>query len=71
MTNTIKADIASEFYKAIETLGAKPDLLSIVGSYGDTQDTDEWVLEALRKWNAANRPDPDSLSPDQLNASQQ
>jgi hypothetical protein len=67
MKNTIKADIAAELYKALQSLGAKSDLLTIVRSYGDSG-PDEWVLEALRKWNAANHPDPDSLRTDQLNA---
>ncbi|MFI0849244.1 hypothetical protein [Mesorhizobium sp. IMUNJ 23232] len=48
----IKAAIGLEFYEAARKLGAKSDLLSIIGSYGDTLQ-DEEVLEALRDWNAA------------------
>jgi hypothetical protein len=51
----IKADIATELYKALQALGAKPDLLKWIGSYGDTR-TDEEVLDGLRKWNALSRP---------------
>jgi hypothetical protein len=42
-------------YKALQRLGADPDLLAIVGSYGDTLDN-EMVLKLLREWNAG-RPD--------------
>ena len=38
-------------YDSFQKLGAKSDLLGIVGSYGETQ-PDEWVLEQLRRWNA-------------------
>jgi hypothetical protein len=47
----IKAEIAAELYTAFLRLGAKPDLLRIVGSYGDTMD-DYWVLGMLKQWNA-------------------
>ncbi len=47
----------SELYEAFQRLGAKSDLLSIVGSWGDTMD-DEWVLSALREWNWRLRPMP-------------
>ena len=36
--------------QGLDLLGAKSDLLGIVGSWGDTQD-DEWVLTELREWN--------------------
>jgi hypothetical protein len=49
----IKAAIALEFYEAARKLGAKSDLLSIIGSYGDTL-KDQDVLEALRYWNEAH-----------------
>jgi hypothetical protein len=68
MKDTIKAQIAAEFYKAFQSLGAKSDLLTIIGSYGGTR-PDEWVFEHLRKWNEGRLPDPDSLPTDQLNAS--
>jgi hypothetical protein len=50
-----KAKIAHELYEAVRKLGAKSDLLSIIGSFGDTLN-DEEVLEALRDWNH-NYPD--------------
>ena len=45
----------TELYKALDLLGAKSDLLGIVGSWGDTQD-DEWVLTELRAWNERQEP---------------
>ena len=42
--------IREELQKALRKLGAKSDLLSIVGSWGDTM-SDEWVLGALQQWN--------------------
>ena len=47
----LKAQIARELYTAMERLGADPNLLSIIGSYGDTL-TDEEVLALLREYNA-------------------
>ncbi len=52
--NDCKAAIASELYKALERLEAPPDLLSIIGSYGDTL-SDEEVLQLLRDWNATGK----------------
>lgn len=46
----MKAAIAAELVEALRKLGAKSDLLGLVGSYGDSQ-SDERVLEALRRWN--------------------
>jgi hypothetical protein len=46
----IQLKIKDEIYKALEKLGAKSDLLGIIGSWGDTY-TDEEVLEKLNKWN--------------------
>lgn len=43
-----------QLYQTLEHLGAKSDLLGIVWRYGDTQ-SDEWVLEQLRRWNAGQR----------------
>lgn len=56
----IKTQIAAELVKAVRTLGAKSDLTGIIASYGDTM-SDDWVLEALRRWNRehASR-DPDA-----------
>jgi hypothetical protein len=42
--------ISKELYEAIKSLGGGAELLSIVGSYGDTLDDDE-VLSQLRTWN--------------------
>jgi hypothetical protein len=42
-------------YTVFEQLGAKSDLLGIVGSYGDTM-PDEWVLEQLKRWNTMHQP---------------
>ena len=46
----MKAAIAAELVEALRKLGAKSDLLGLVGSYGDSK-SDERVLEALRRWN--------------------
>jgi hypothetical protein len=48
--DAIKAEIAAELNKALETLGAGPELLSAVGSYGDTL-RDEQVLAHLKSLN--------------------
>jgi CO dehydrogenase/acetyl-CoA synthase delta subunit len=49
------ADIAPvDLYKKLEALGADRDILTIVGSSGDTLD-DEEVLDLLKGWNAAER----------------
>jgi hypothetical protein len=42
--------IKAELYKAVEELGAKPDLLACVASWGTTR-TEEQVLECLRIYN--------------------
>lgn len=49
-TPAMKAAIAAELSKALRSLGAKSDLLSIVGSYGDTLN-DSDVLAGLMAWN--------------------
>jgi hypothetical protein len=46
--------IASELYKAFERLDASPELLSIIGSYGDTLD-DKEILELLRVYNETGK----------------
>ena len=46
----IKTQIALELYQVARKLGAKSDLLTIIGSYGDTLN-DGNVLHALRRWN--------------------
>lgn len=51
----LKAQIAHEIYRALKALGAGKELLSTVGSYGDTLD-DEDVLALLKSWNAKTMP---------------
>jgi hypothetical protein len=49
------ADIGPvDLYKKLEALGAGREILTIVGSWGDTLD-DEEVLVLLKDWNAAER----------------
>ena len=50
----IRAQIAQELYFAMDRLGADPDLLSIIGSYGYTL-SDEEVLALLPEYNATGR----------------
>ena len=47
----IKAQIATQIYRACQKLGAGPELLSIIGSYGDTL-SDEDVLMLLERHNS-------------------
>ena len=47
----LKAQIAREIYIAMERLGARPELLSIIGSWCDTL-PDEQILALLRVHNA-------------------
>jgi hypothetical protein len=48
--DAIKLAIGQEIYKALEKLGAPVELLSVVGSYGDTL-PDKHVLLYLRAYN--------------------
>ncbi len=51
MIETVTDEATPEkLYLACAALGARSDLLSIVGSYRDTMD-DEWVLNSLKHWN--------------------
>jgi hypothetical protein len=50
----LAAQIAREIYIAMERLGAAPELLSIVSSYGDTLD-DEEILALLQEYNATGQ----------------
>ena len=50
----LRAKIGAQLYRAIEALGGSPDLLSIVGSYGDTL-ADQDVLDALVTYNATGK----------------
>ena len=52
--NNLKAKIGSELYRAFDALGASPDLLAIIGSYGDTLD-DQDVLGALLLYNKTGK----------------
>jgi hypothetical protein len=47
----INAQIAREIYTALERLAADPELLAIVGSWGDTL-ADADVLRMLEEYNA-------------------
>jgi metal-responsive CopG/Arc/MetJ family transcriptional regulator len=49
------ADTVVQIYKAFEILGAKSDLLGIIGSIGDTQ-TDKEIVFRLKVWIEQNRP---------------
>lgn len=51
MDKNIRNKINSQIYQAFKKLGAGPDLLSIIGSYGDTLDDSE-ILSLLTEWNA-------------------
>jgi len=48
---SIKAQITAEMYTAIEAIGAPPELLSIVGSWGATLG-DADTLAHIRSYNA-------------------
>ena len=50
----IKTQIAKQLYIATERFGADPDLLAIIGSYGDTL-SDEEILRLLREYNATGK----------------
>ena len=50
----LRAKIGTQLYRAIEALGGSPDLLAIIGSYGDTLD-DQDVLDALRLYNETGK----------------
>lgn len=50
MDSSIKPQLVAEIYKAFEILGAEPELLSIIGSLGDTVD-DATVLAWLKAYN--------------------
>ena len=42
--------IRQEVYKAFQSFGAKSDILSLIGSWGDTLE-DEDILSGLQHWN--------------------
>lgn len=47
---TIELRIRLEIFRAFKRLGADRELLSIIGSWGDTLD-DKEVLRSLKEWN--------------------
>ena len=49
----IKSEIVIELYKVVQNLGGQSDILSIIGSIGDTLDDDE-ILVYLKSWNKLN-----------------
>lgn len=48
---TVNREIIRELYRSIDALGADPDLLATVESWGDTLD-DQQVLANLKAWNS-------------------
>lgn len=50
MTTCQKA-IIGEIYEVVDRLGGEPELLALIGSWGDTL-RDEDVLAGLKDWNA-------------------
>jgi hypothetical protein len=49
-----KAAIIPELFTAIRRCDGSPELLSIIGSYGDTLD-DKEVLQLLKDWNETGK----------------
>jgi hypothetical protein len=43
-----------DFYSLATAMDAPPELLAIIGGYGDTHD-DEETLTSLQNWNAGRR----------------
>ncbi len=52
----VTLELKDEIYRAIKKLGGQSDILSIIGSLGDTM-SDEDVLLELKAWN--DSPDSD------------
>lgn len=50
MSRNITAEIAQELYRAFSKFPQDPELLSVIGSYGDTLDDSE-ILELLKDYN--------------------
>lgn len=50
MKHTTADEIIFELYKTLEILGAKSDLLAVVGSYKDTMSSNE-ILSDIKVWN--------------------
>lgn len=51
--SVLKHELVSEIYKVVQNLGGQSDILSIIGSIGDTLDDDE-ILVYLKTWNRLN-----------------
>ena len=51
--SVLKSEIVIELYKVVQNLGGQSDILSIIGSIGDTLD-DDIVLSFLQTWNENN-----------------
>ena len=49
--DAVNREIIIELHRAISALGADPELLATVGSWGGNLE-DEQVLEKLKAWNA-------------------
>ena len=47
--NVLKSRIAHGFYRALELLGGKSDILAVAGSYGDTM-SDADIADMLEQW---------------------
>jgi hypothetical protein len=50
----VKDSIIKELFTAIRRCDGSPELLSIIGSYGDTLD-DKEVLQLLKDWNETGK----------------
>lgn len=57
MNVTLKAEVAAQIYAAMKQLGAPPELLAIIGSYGDTLPDSE-ILALLKGYNAGSGQHP-------------
>jgi hypothetical protein len=72
-SDAIKKEIAEELCEVLQSLGAQPGLIALVGSYGNTLGDLE-VLEGLRLWNLRQtiegasqlNPDDGARDPEQL-----
>jgi hypothetical protein len=58
----IEEAIFNELTQAVENLGGKSDLLSIIGSFKNTL-SDEEVLMELKYWNKVNTPNDSKCTP--------
>lgn len=50
MKSDVNREIVSEIYRSLVLLGAESDLLSVIGSWGDTLPEPE-ILSSLKGWN--------------------